>query len=570
MVVREPVLRHPTREQPWTDRRAAVEQAAKQPPLLDVVLRPGDALYLPRGYLHAAQALGETSAHLTVGVHTWTRAHLLTELLRQLQGAESLREPLPLGVDVSDPAAVGLELGETLDSLRAALREDVLVGPSRRLARSAATSAPAPSPSGRWRRRAPQPPSTLDPGALAPDLRAELRRRRRRAGRGATARPRCACPPPRNPPCAGCSGARSSPSPSWAATMARRHRPARVAGALLRHASSSPREVPPIPPVLRRGTRARRPAYATAPPATRLLLVEVPGPWGRRRSADSRLDRYAGGRLVELAGVAGARVLLVRRPGRHVLPPAGVPKAWALADLRPGREHVRWGTWRVEHDLLDLDLGWIRPRSPTVPPARNAWRWCARTAGTTCAAPSAGGPWRRPWRPPRPAGTSRECSHVGGDRFAANVLLVPTGELFGSLDEAMRCRRSPRSTTAASTWPITGGVTGGPWSSRPRSTTCGSRCARTGWAPSGPCASRGTSRGGRSTSRPRGGGPGGPRRAPVGAGNAHALGGPPRPGAPAGAGAGGRPGTGLRPAGCADDQGPHPGSGAGPRAVWWA
>jgi hypothetical protein len=27
-----------------------------------------------------------------------------------------------------------------------------------------------------------------------------------------------------------------------------------------------------------------------------------------------------------------------------------------------------------------------------------------------------------------------ECSHVGGDRFAANLLLVPSGELFGSLD----------------------------------------------------------------------------------------------------------------------------------------
>jgi hypothetical protein len=70
--IQEPVLRHPTRDQPWTDRRAAVEAAAREKPLIDVVLRPGDALYLPAGFLHAAQALGETSAHLTVGVHTWT------------------------------------------------------------------------------------------------------------------------------------------------------------------------------------------------------------------------------------------------------------------------------------------------------------------------------------------------------------------------------------------------------------------------------------------------------------------------------------------------------------------
>jgi hypothetical protein len=127
--IREPVLRHPTRNQPWTDHRAAVEAAARQTPLIDVVLRPGDALYLPAGFLHAAQALGETSAHLTVGVHTWTRTHLLTELVRSLQAVEGLREPLPLGIDVSDPAEVGLELQETIDSLRAALQEDALVAP---------------------------------------------------------------------------------------------------------------------------------------------------------------------------------------------------------------------------------------------------------------------------------------------------------------------------------------------------------------------------------------------------------------------------------------------------------
>jgi len=100
-LVHEPVLRHPTRDQPWTDRRAAVEAAAQQEPLLDVVLRPGDALYLPAGYLHAAQALGETSAHLTVGVHPGTRGHLLAEILAQLATVESLREPLPLGIDVA-------------------------------------------------------------------------------------------------------------------------------------------------------------------------------------------------------------------------------------------------------------------------------------------------------------------------------------------------------------------------------------------------------------------------------------------------------------------------------------
>jgi hypothetical protein len=145
--IRQPVLRHPTRDQPWTDRRGAVEQAAQREPLLDVVLRPGDALYLPAGYLHAAQALGETSAHLTVGVHTWTRAHLLAEILAQLQTVESLREPLPLGVDVTDPASLALELAETVDSLRAVL-PDVRAGDIAERLRYAAASAVRAEPIG--------------------------------------------------------------------------------------------------------------------------------------------------------------------------------------------------------------------------------------------------------------------------------------------------------------------------------------------------------------------------------------------------------------------------------------
>jgi hypothetical protein len=138
--IREPVLRHPTQDQPWMDRRAAVEQAAQREPLLDVVLRPGDALYLPAGYLHAAQALGETSAHLTVGVRVWTRHHLLAEVLAQLAAVESLREPLPLGIDVTDPASLGLELAETVDSLRAALLDISTDDVAARMRRAAASA----------------------------------------------------------------------------------------------------------------------------------------------------------------------------------------------------------------------------------------------------------------------------------------------------------------------------------------------------------------------------------------------------------------------------------------------
>src|SRR6185503_13388978 len=67
--IHAPVLDDPLRDQPWGQRSAAVAAAAEQEPVIDTVLEPGDALYLPRGWLHAATALGEVSAHLTVGSH---------------------------------------------------------------------------------------------------------------------------------------------------------------------------------------------------------------------------------------------------------------------------------------------------------------------------------------------------------------------------------------------------------------------------------------------------------------------------------------------------------------------
>ncbi len=79
--IHAPVHPAPLRDQPWTDRRAAVEQRAGEAPLIQTVLSPGDCLYLPRGFLHAARACGGVSSHLTLGVHTWTRYTLAESLL---------------------------------------------------------------------------------------------------------------------------------------------------------------------------------------------------------------------------------------------------------------------------------------------------------------------------------------------------------------------------------------------------------------------------------------------------------------------------------------------------------
>ena len=120
--IHEPVLTDPLRTQPWNDRAAAVAAAAEREPVIDAVLRPGDALYLPRGYLHSATALGEISAHLTIGVHSvtrWAAAESALDLVRVLATEDpELRRSLPLGVDLADPAAVADDVATVVTALK--------------------------------------------------------------------------------------------------------------------------------------------------------------------------------------------------------------------------------------------------------------------------------------------------------------------------------------------------------------------------------------------------------------------------------------------------------------------
>ena len=114
-----PVLTDPLPGQDWEQRRAAVAARAAEPPLLDLVLQPGDALYLPRGFIHSATAQGETSIHLTVGVHPVTRHSLLKHLLAEAAGEPSLRASLPLGGDLADEARLADQLRETVQAFLA-------------------------------------------------------------------------------------------------------------------------------------------------------------------------------------------------------------------------------------------------------------------------------------------------------------------------------------------------------------------------------------------------------------------------------------------------------------------
>jgi hypothetical protein len=120
--IHEPVLPDPLRTQPWTDRPAEVAAAAEAEPVIDAVLRPGDVLYLPRGFLHSATALGEISAHLTVGIHPvtrWAAAESALDLVRTMAADDpQLRGSLPLGLDLADPDALRDDVSAVIAGLR--------------------------------------------------------------------------------------------------------------------------------------------------------------------------------------------------------------------------------------------------------------------------------------------------------------------------------------------------------------------------------------------------------------------------------------------------------------------
>ena len=146
-LVHEPVLPDPLERQAWGGRADEIAATASGEPALDVTLSPGDALYLPRGWLHAADALGEQSLHLTVGVRAFTRYALVEALLELAADDPRLRATLPLGLDLTDGGQLTPQLSETVDALRdwlSGTRADADAVARRLRRRMWAASRPAP------------------------------------------------------------------------------------------------------------------------------------------------------------------------------------------------------------------------------------------------------------------------------------------------------------------------------------------------------------------------------------------------------------------------------------------
>jgi len=90
----------------WPTRRGRGAQASPpETPIERTVLEPGDVLYLPRGYWHAAVGLGGPAMHLTIGLTRKSGADFLHWLADELLEAPEIRADLPLEADGTATAA---------------------------------------------------------------------------------------------------------------------------------------------------------------------------------------------------------------------------------------------------------------------------------------------------------------------------------------------------------------------------------------------------------------------------------------------------------------------------------
>lgn len=172
------------------------------------------------------------------------------------------------------------------------------------------------------------------------------------------------------------------------------------------------------------------PRYGTASQARRWLLVEQPGPWGTDAVVQSRLPSQVAVRLRAVARAAGARLLVIRRPGRS----APTRRTCFAVVSTGGIRHVE--RFIVDHpaDLLGIDWSPLRGFAPVGGEVVDhpLYLVCTNGSHDTCCA-----------RFGRPVARALEealgdrvweASHYGGDRFAGNLVCLPDGIYYGGVD----------------------------------------------------------------------------------------------------------------------------------------
>lgn len=167
------------------------------------------------------------------------------------------------------------------------------------------------------------------------------------------------------------------------------------------------------------------PCYGTASQVRRWLLLEQPGPWGRDALRESRIPPPLADRLGRHADAVRARLILIRRSGGR----AGATRSCFV--VRSDQAAMERLVLDDAADLLDVDLGPLTNGAAVggEPVTGAVHLVCTNGRHDACCA-EFGQPLARALS--ETAGERVwECSHIGGDRFAGNLVCFPHGLYFG-------------------------------------------------------------------------------------------------------------------------------------------
>ena len=178
------------------------------------------------------------------------------------------------------------------------------------------------------------------------------------------------------------------------------------------------------------GSAARgEPLMATASRVRSWILLEQPGAWGPDALTQSGLDAAVAAALAARCRRHQVRPLLIRRPG---FARPGRRRQCYLAHSGDRRSWVRGLSVEDPAELLALDWSVLASdRAPVLgeTPSAPVSLVCTNGRHDRCCAV-----YGRPLaRALVAAGVPEvwECSHIGGDRFAANLVCLPEGVYFG-------------------------------------------------------------------------------------------------------------------------------------------
>jgi hypothetical protein len=167
------------------------------------------------------------------------------------------------------------------------------------------------------------------------------------------------------------------------------------------------------------------PLGATASRIDRWLLVEYRGLWSSDALVGSGLSDQVKARLRALRAIhPRTRLLLIRRPDRRHHPTLAV----YVADSREGQESL--GRLEIaNHD----ELRRLDPWTTATRIAEPLFVACTHGKHDPCCA-RYGRPLFDGLSEQLDAESAWQCTHVGGDRFAANAVCLPHGVYYGRVD----------------------------------------------------------------------------------------------------------------------------------------